>query len=179
MYELGRSLGMMSGILVGIVVAVILVIVLNKNHKLKCDYDERQEQIHGKGYKYGFYTVVIYEAIMMCLSVGGFFEIVSVEQAVFHALSIFLGITVYCSHAISNGAYWARNNSIKRYAILMIILFVVNLMPVIATLTSGVQIVDGYIDFPFVNLFCSLMIAVLAIVWGIRSALDSKAERED
>ena len=176
MYDLGKTFGFSAGLIAGLVVAIVVIILLNKNHKLKSDYDERQEMIRGKSYKYGFFTVMIYEALMLCLSVGGFPNI-AIEQYVFHTFGIFLGITVYCAHAIMNGAYWARNNNVKTTIIVMIVLFVINVLPVIAAATSGITTVSGYVDFPFINLFCSIMIAVLGVVGIIRHSLDVKEEQ--
>ena len=44
------SVGMAIGLMVGLVISVILLKVANKDHKVKSQYDERQEMIKGKGW---------------------------------------------------------------------------------------------------------------------------------
>ena len=51
------SYGMVFGLMIGLVIAVILLKFANKDHRFKTQYDERQESIKGRGYKYSFYTL--------------------------------------------------------------------------------------------------------------------------
>ncbi len=172
------SVSMLAGILVGLIIAVFLLKLLNKNRRAKTEYDERQEQIRGRGYRYAFYTMVIYEAIMLCLSVGGFLNI-PVEQYNFHAAGIFIGGIVLCVYTIWNDAYWGRNNDMRRYIVILTVFFALNVFPVIATIRSGIVLVNGYWDFPFVNLFCSIALAILAVTAFIKGRIDKSAEEED
>ncbi len=48
------SAGMAMGLMVGLVIAVILLKVANKDHKLKTQYDERQELVKGKAINIAF-----------------------------------------------------------------------------------------------------------------------------
>ena len=51
----GRASGMTVGLIVGLILAVILLKFGNTNRKFKTEYDERQKEIRGMAYTYGFY----------------------------------------------------------------------------------------------------------------------------
>ena len=157
-----RSFGMAAGLAVGVLIGLIIVKFANKNKKIKSDYDERQELVRGRGYRYAFYTMAIYEAIMLCISIGGFPDI-PIEQYVFHAFGIFLGAGVLCAYCIWNDAYWGRNNDLRRFRTIFSILIVLNILPVVLSLITGVEMVDGHLDFPFINLMCVIFMAGLGI----------------
>ncbi len=173
-----RSVGFAIGIIVGLILCVVAVKFANKNHKLKSEYDERQKLIKGRGYMYGFYTVMIYEAVIMCFMVGGYPNL-PIQQYIWHALGIYLGVAVVCVHAIWNRAYWGLNNDHKKYIIVFVICFLLNLLPVIGSIRSGVMIVDGYLDLPFVNIICVAFFLVIAVVAIIREIVDSRQSEED
>ena len=68
--EFLRSSSFAIGICIGLIFCVIIFRFANRNKKLKSEYDERQLQIRGRSYMFAFYAVVIYEALMTCLSIG-------------------------------------------------------------------------------------------------------------
>ncbi|MBR5338401.1 MAG: hypothetical protein IK152_10500 [Lachnospiraceae bacterium] len=177
--EFLRSSSFAIGICIGLIFCVIIFRFANRNKKLKSEYDERQLQIRGRSYMFAFYAVVIYEALMTCLSIGGILKSLPVEEYVFHACSIYVGAIVLCVHSVWNGAYWGLNNNIRRYVGIFIALFILNLFPIVGVLANGVKTVDGYIDFPFINLACTIMLVVLAITLLIRRRMDSKAEGQE
>ena len=44
-YELGRSVGLAIGVAVGLIIALILMRYMNKDHKVRTEYDEMQKNI--------------------------------------------------------------------------------------------------------------------------------------
>ncbi len=176
-----RSIGMATGICFGLLVAVILIKLLNKDKKVKAEYDERQRQIRGRSYMFAFYSTVITEALMMLLSMGGFLKTLPVEEYVFHGASMFVGLMVLCIHSVWNGAYWGLNNNIKKYYITFIVLFIFNLMPFIGLIRGGLIIENGYIvNFPFLNCLVLIMYVVLGITLFARKRIDDEnSDREE
>nr|MCR4806342.1 hypothetical protein [Lachnospiraceae bacterium] len=63
----GRGWGFVAGLMVGLVLVVIFYKIANTDKKIKTEYDERQQRIRGKAYKYGFYTMILYHVLMMGL----------------------------------------------------------------------------------------------------------------
>ena len=59
----------LSGVAVGMMVGVIIIVALfkfaNTNRAVKTEYDERQLVLRYKGYRVGFYTMLVYEIVMI------------------------------------------------------------------------------------------------------------------
>ena len=68
--QLGRMTGLAVGIVVGLILVVVIMRAVNFNHKMKTEYDEMQRSIRDRGYKYGFYTILIVEALFCVVSSG-------------------------------------------------------------------------------------------------------------
>ena len=59
-----------TGFAIGFLFVILLVIIvsLNKNKKIGGEYDERQQIVRCKGYKAGFFTMLILNMIIICLT---------------------------------------------------------------------------------------------------------------
>ena len=165
--ELGRSAALAVGVVVGLVIALILLRYMNRDHKVKAEYDEMQKIIRNKGYMLAFYAVMILEALL-CL-VPGSLQIPA-EPIVLHFLPIFLGITVQACYCIWNGAYVGLNTNMKRYLI--------NLLAFVMAWKNGGLLVDGVLQAPFVNLLCAVMFAVLGVVGLLRRSVQREETGE-
>ena len=86
------SVGLALGIMCGLMISVVLLKIANKDHKVKTQYDERQEMVKGKGYKYGFYTMMALEVVFMLLEMSGIS--LPVETYLIHFSVILLGCLV-------------------------------------------------------------------------------------
>ncbi len=174
-FELSRSVGLAVGVLVGLVIAVILLRYMNKDRKVKTEYDEMQKAIRNQGYMYGFYTILIFEAIL-CL-VPSFVRIPA-EPIIVHFLPIFLGITVQASYCIWKDAYVGLNTNLNRYLAVAVIASLINFLSFFMAWKSGSLVIDGILQAPFVNLLCALMFAILGIVGLLRKSTEREAEEE-
>ena len=125
MYNEARMFGVATGVAVGLVLALIIVRTVNRDRKLRTEYDEMQKLARGQAYKYAFYAVMIYEALVCWLSMG--IELPA-EQSVIHFFGIFVGITVQACYCIWKDAYIGLNTNLKRYIILVTIASVLNLL---------------------------------------------------
>ena len=174
-YELGRSVALACGVLVGLVIAVFLMRYMNRNHKIRTEYDEMQKAIRSKGYMYGFYTMLIFEALLCLLPAS---LQIPAEPVVTHFLPIFLGITVLSSYCIWNGAYVGLNTNIKRYMIVALVAALINLLSFVLAWAGGGLTEDGVLQAPFVNLLCAVMFAVLSAAGLLRKSAD-RGETEE
>ena len=168
-YELGRSAAWAVGVAVGLVIALILLRYMNRDHKIRTEYDEMQKAIRNKGYMYGFYTMLIVEALL-CLAPASL-RIPAVPMVI-HFLPIFLGILVQAGYCIWKGAYVGLNTNMKRYMIVAVAASLINFLAFFMAWTGGGLVEDGVLQTPFVNLLCALMFAVLGIVALLRRAAD-------
>lgn len=171
-----KLIGIVSGIMLGLVICFIVFKYSNNNHKAKTEYDERQQEIRGRGYRVAFYTAMILEAILLVLDYGNLS--LPADPYLAHAAVIFISCTVLGCYAIWNGAYWGLNNDRKRYFIVLGVTVVLNALPVIMTATHGGLLENGKLSSVFINLLALVMLAVLGIVMLIRDNLDRNEEKE-
>ena len=174
-YELGRSAGLAVGVAVGLVLALLVMRYMNKDHKVKTEYDEMQKAIRNIGYKYAFYTVIIFEALL-CLVPAS--VRIPAEPIVIHFIPIFLGIVVQCGYCIWKGAYVGLNTNMKRYLIFAVVISLINFLSFFAAWKNDALFVDGVLQTPFVNLLCAVMFAVLGAIGLLRRSAD-RGEAEE
>ena len=174
-FELFRSVGLAVGVLVGLVIAVLLLRYMNRDHKVRAEYDEMQKNIRNRGYMYGFYTILVFEALL-CLIPS--FVRLPAERIVIHFLPIFLGVTVHAGYSILKGAYVGLNTDLKRYWIVALTATAINFFSFFMAWKNGSLVVDGVLQAPFVNLLCALMFAVLGVFALLRKTEDSEESEE-
>lgn len=173
MYNGARMAGVTIGIIVGLIIAIFIIRAVNRDRKMTTEYDEMQKLIRGNGYKYAFYAVLIFEAVMCVLTMG---MMLPAEPYVIHFTAIFVGVTVQASYCIWKGAYIGQNTDLKKYVILMAVISVFNLLSAFMAWRSGDLIVDGKLQGPTVNLLCGLMFAVIGAVGLARKMADREDE---
>ena len=167
--NLYKSAGLAFGIVVGLILAIALILVANNNRKIKTEYDERQLRVRGDAYRYAFYTVVIWEAILFVLSYG---EVTfPFADYVLHFAGIIFGVLVLSGYCIWKDAYWGLNNNRKRYGIILVVAGLLNAVPVFGGLTQA----DGF-SFPYVNLLTCIMLLVTGVELLIKQLIDNRAE---
>lgn len=167
--EVVKTFGFVIMVLVVTLVCLAIFKFVNKDHKVKTEYDERQKALKGRGYMFGFYATVIWDAIVAFFSLSEVTLPISTDSL--YILGIFVGITVVCIHGIWNEAYWGLNNDKKKYIGVFAVLFVINVLPVVMYFKSSITV-----DFPYANAFCSLMIIAIGITSALRRIVDKKEE---
>ena len=160
-YSMGKLIGVVVGIVVGLIIALVVLKFMNKDKKVRTEYDEMQKQIRNKGYFYAFYTVLVYEAILAVLSIA---VELPVHPIVLHFGAIFVGVVVQASYSIWKDAYVGLNTNMKRFLIFAVIISLFNLFIFFMNWKEGEAIADGILQPAWVNLFCGLMFAVLGAV---------------
>lgn len=171
----------LSGVAVGVIVGLILVVVLyklaNTNHKTRTEYDERQKELRGRAYMYAFYTMLVFECVMMAL---GFAEVtLPVDAYLVHFTGIVISCMVLACYCIWHDVYWGLNNDPKRYIFVFAVLIVLNAVPVVRTLMEGTMIEDGKISSVAVNLIVLVMMLVLIVLLFIKGRMDQNAGQEE
>ncbi len=176
------SIFLIMGIMVGLLISAVLVIFANKDKHIKTEYDERQKIAKGKSYTYGFYTILISEVLVFCLSIEGYPNI-HIPGAYYHMFSLFLGLTVVCVHDIWCGCYWGLNNNIKRYNGIFLFALLLNLLiciaPYLVNHEVRIRTIAGMecYDLPYANIMCSVFIIIVGIA-GLIRRLTTKKEEE-
>jgi hypothetical protein len=119
------STAYIMGIVVGVLVAVILALIIYKltGNPWKGYYDERQELIRGRGYKYACFTLLILMAVDMLIEVTGFIDKLPVANEAIMFIFIITGVLVYAIYSIMHDAYLGIGQNGKSYTVM--ILFIV------------------------------------------------------
>lgn len=167
----------LSGIL-GFVIGLILCIVIfrffNSNKKAKTEYDERQELVRGRGYKYGFYTALIYLVVAIFPPVLGF-DLYK-NGPIICIGGICLSVLVLCIYNLWHDSYWGLNNDRKKYIILIIVIALFNGFVAVRAILNGDFIQDGVIKGAGANLICSVTFVILLIAILIKSVISKKED---
>ena len=166
------SAGVAVGIFVGLIVALFLIKLANSNRKVKSEYDERQLRVRGDAYRYAFYTVVIWEAVLIVLAYGDFH--LPVPDLALHFAGIVAGGLVLSTVCIWKDAYWGLNNNRKRYGIILVVAGLLNALPLYMALSAGSES-----DFPYVNMLTCIMLLVVGIELLLKHFLDQRAENSE
>lgn len=170
-------LGCSLGVITGIVITIILCKVCNKNGRVKTEYDERQELQRGKSYKYAFYAMTGYSALLIVLSIADI-EL-PIDKAIELFSIFFVGVMTLITSEIFTDSYWGLNNSRKNFSIAMILIGLFNFYIAAAAYKDGRMIVDGKLTVIGLNLLCGIMFVIMGIEFLVKNLLDKKNENEE
>lgn len=173
----GNGMGFIAGLMIGLVLVVIFFKFANMDKRVKSEYDERQQRIRGKAYKYSFYTMILYHVFMIGLSIMDIS--IPVQPFITEFFGIFLGCTVLGGYCVWNDVYWGLNNDKKRYFIVFGVCLLLNLIPVIMLAISGEFEKNGIGGAPMINILVIIMMAILLIEMAIKHFIDKNTEVEE
>lgn len=169
---------MILGMIVGIVVGLILVVCMLKFSKTdgsnRCKYDERQELVRGRGFKYGFLAMLLYYAVYGYL--GLVMESLWVDHFTGVIVGLLLGMAVYASYSIWNDGYLALNENPKRLILFFIIMGGINLAFAVMHILDGAMIEHGILTYRSVNLFCGGLFVIIGVVALVKCVRDKRDE---
>ncbi|MCR4803513.1 MAG: hypothetical protein K5895_11005 [Lachnospiraceae bacterium] len=167
------ALGVLVGVLVGLLLVVVFMKAINRDGKIKTEYDERQKEARGKGYMYGFWAIIIANALLFTFSNS--FDMTVLGSTVYF-IPILVGVIVQVTYCIFKDAYIGLNNNMTRFVIIMSIVTVFNLFVGVKAYLDGELIKQGTVSSAFVNVLCGGIFLILTIELGIKKILDSRAE---
>lgn len=172
-YMLGFALGIL---IVAVLFAIIFVLAsrwTKTNYFGTCKYDERQELVRGKGFKYGFFAVLIYNALYGALD-SVFAERLPVETMTAMFIGILVGVLVHVCYCIWNEGYIALNENPKRLKILFAFIALLNLIVFVMNVLHGEVVVDGIYQNSIINLGCTIMFLVIFIFMFAKELSDRR-----
>ena len=170
-----------SGLAFGILTAVIILVIFRKfnKNKLKGSFDERQELVKGRGYKYSTFTFMIMLTLCLLMESFGAFEILPVTREVALFFIIIVGVLVFAVYCIMNDAYLGVGPNMRSYKALMWIIIVLNGVSAIMGFKEG-GLVDGKLSFgPFASLLCCLAFAIIGLAFYIKNRSEKAEEPEE
>lgn len=171
--NLSYGLGFIFGVIIFTAIIMIpMLIGITKDKKLKRKYDERQELIRGRGFKYAFYTMVTI-SMLYSITLIGLGEL-PIEESAAIVIIVIMGIGVYAWYTILNDGYFALNERVPQTVITFIIIAIANFMIGISAWLDGGMVKNGVITFECLNLVCAIFLLITVLVILIKQHKDKK-----
>lgn len=170
--------GFITGIAIVFVVSLVLIMVILKTTKkdgsIKCKYDERQDLVRGRGFKYAFFTLLIYNFVVPM------FEICDVElpadSTALFMIGAIIGLLVYVIYAIWNEAYFSLNENPKKVMIAFAFIGVFNLMLGVMRMVDGTFLTDGKLTFHSINFLLGIVFVIIFITLAAKQICNKREE---
>lgn len=173
--SLEHALGFMVGVIfVSAFIVILMLVLTSRDKKIKRTYDERQEAIRGKGFKYAFYTVITLNMLYAIADIAC--ERIPVESSVVAFIVTLCGVGVYAWYCILNDGYFAINEKKKETIIALTAIGVFNLAIGISSAVREGFFEDGVLTYDCMNLVCGIFLLATIIVLLIKDFMD---KRED
>ncbi len=173
----GKNIGMAMGLIIGIIISLFVIKAFNKDGKMKTKYDEMQELVRGRAYKYAFWILLIYEALLIiadCCNLD-----LRSSNYLLQFIGIIIAVMVHAIYSIWNDAYIGLNTNPKRFAIISVLIALLNLAIGIGSITRVGLLENGMVRDSFANLLCGICFLVIAIVLFIKHKQDIAEESEE
>lgn len=170
-----------AGLAVGIVTALVIFFIIKKFLKksMKGTFDERQELVRGRGYKYACFTMLIMLTLDLLLESFDAFETLPVTRTLAVFIMILVGVMVYALYCIKNDSYFGVGTDTRTYRAVMWIVIVCNAVSGFTGLKDGAM-VDGKLSFgPCASLLFCLAFVIIMITLRIKQNNMAKEEAEE
>ena len=167
------------GLAFGIVTALIRFAIVWKFSKksMKGTFDERQELVRGRGYKYASFTMLGLLTLDLLIESFDAFETLPVTRTLAIFLMILAGVMVYALYCIKNDSYFGVGTDTRTYRAVMWVVIVCNAISGFSGLKDGAM-VDGKLSFgPCASLLFCLAFVIIMIMLSIKQR--SMSEEED
>ena len=168
--------GTAIGITVGLVISIIVLKAFNKDGKMKTEWDEMQKIARGEAYKYGFWAMMIAEALFLIVASGN--VQLPWDGFMTHFLVILIGVMVQASYSIWKGAYIGLNTNTERFGIGSVVIALFNFVIAGIAAASGQLFVDGKMQSQGANLFIGIMFIVLGVEMLAKKMVDNGAKED-
>ena len=171
------------GLAFGIVTALIIFAIVWKFSKksMKGTFDERQELVRGRGYKYACFTMLGLLTLDLLAESFGAFETLPVTRTLAVFFMILAGVMVYALYCIKNDSYFGVGTDSRTYRAVMWIVIVCNAISGISGLKDGAM-ENGKLSFsPCASLLFCLAFVIIMISLSIkqRSLAAEEAAEDD
>ncbi len=167
--------GIVCGVLAVALVCWLISRINKKNGVEKKDYDERQQAIRDKGFRFAYLTLL---GCMAVLALLHSLDIVTGNISGWLFIGVILSATVHVVYSIYKDAYFRVSDSPRSYIVLFGVLGPVNLI------MGAVKRISGEVEGVFpttedLNLIVGVMLAIVAISILIKLRLDKRAEERE
>lgn len=166
--------GLFVGLFVGCLVAGLLLRFVKTEGSWRCRFDERQELHRGRGYKYGFYTLLCY--IVVDYVVINVFEKQWAAEGVDILIGVIVSVGVYAIYCIFHEAFLSLNENPKRYVAVIIFCMLLNGLGAVMQFQHNPVIENGQLTTHCMNLVCAVLMAVVLIALALKYGISQKED---
>ncbi|MEE0061443.1 MAG: hypothetical protein UE295_11505 [Acutalibacteraceae bacterium] len=160
-----------------IVFIFALVLIVSKLAKNKsCNFDERQELIRGRAFKYAFFSILIYVAGYGVISALFEKDFMTTPAALY--AGIYIALVIFAVYNIWNESFFALKQTPIPFIVLFSITTICSGYGGISSIKDGSIIENGLLTFDFMSLVASIAFAVIVITILIRLIINKKSEQE-
>lgn len=168
------SVMFIAGFAVGILLVALAFWVVRRKMKMKpCEYDERQELLRGRGFKYAFFFLMIYEFIAGVMEMEDTFP--WCDSVVINSIGICLSLLVFVSYCIWEDAYISLTEKPVKVCIFLGLAATLNGVIGAVNLVSGTLKGEGGLQ--AINLILAVVLLIVMIELIVKISL-SKREME-
>jgi len=150
-------MGFLVGIIVGCCAVILFFKLSNTDGSIKCKFDERQQAVRGRGFKYGFFGWMIFNACCIVTEIGLEEQYMDTSMTLFCGMLV--GVAIYGSYSIWHDGYFSLNENPKRVMIILVAVTILNLACAVYRIHNGL-LENGQLT--FLN-GCNLFVAVTAL----------------
>ena len=123
-------------------VVVLFVLLYSRRKGRSCDaYDERQQLIRGRAYRFGFFSTLVLGLAVMVAGSLGLYRFAAPSFCFFAAL--FGGIVAFAVYCVLRGAYLTAKDSFRSRAGLFGLIVVINAAVTVLRAADGELFEDG------------------------------------
>ncbi len=169
--------GIFTGVVLALVIAAVLMRFTKKDKKEKFTYDERQKAQRGVGYKYAFFTLIIYNVVYGILDMT--LAVKWAETFTAMMIGVLLAVLVHVVYSIWNECYFSMNEEPKKVLILFGFISVVNIIIAVMQGVNGELIVNGMLSNSCANLLVAVMFGVILIALAAKSQQKKREVEEE
>ena len=162
-YTAGVACGLFVGLML---VAVIYSLKIKKN--TGCEFDERQQLMRGKAFKYGFIAMLVYLFTYGILTdMAGFSFGDNLTPSV---IAVLVGVGTFATVCIWKDAYFALQEKAKPFILLDFLLMLINFINAYSHLRDSSRKTNaGYL-----NLATALVLLCILITMGVKTISEKR-----
>jgi hypothetical protein len=171
-----------TGLAFGICFALIAYVVIYKfqKEKLSGHYDERQELIRGRAYKYALFTMIFLLLADLLADGFGLYENTPLSHSFTSLFILMSGLLVYAVYCIKNDSYFGVGINIRAYVITISLVILLQVISLVLDFRDGSFLIDGKLAFgPSSRILFIIIFAIIMIALYSHSRNASDAEPED
>ena len=170
-----QLIGYGCGVVIGLLLSALVIVAISKGGEAKRKYDERQIAAQGKAFKLAFFTMIVYDMLLLLL-LGA--EIpVPADNAFLVFFGLLLSVAVFAIYSVLNDAYIALNESRRLIIGWFSVIALLNLVISAILITRGSFLLDGKLTLiNSANLFCGAFIILFLAVLVIKGVRDKEED---